>query len=61
MSESGRKTLPNAWEWSKGYPECPGVVGGPSGYPGVAKIPSRTSGSGREAIPDVLEWSGDPL
>ena len=35
---------------SVGPPECLGVVG----------RPTRKSGSGREAIPDVCEWSGGP-
>ena len=32
------------------------VVGGPYGYPGDVGRPSRMSGSGRKALPDVPEW-----
>ena len=39
-------------------PECPGVVGKTSWMSGR---PSQMSGSGREAVPDVREWSKDYL
>ena len=45
-----RKDLPAIQEWSGGPPGCPAVV----------VMPSRMSGSGREALPDVREWSGGP-
>ena len=70
ISVSGRLALPDVWEWLLGPPGCPGVVGSssgcpgvvgsPSGYPGVVVWLSRMSGSGREALSDVLEWSGGP-
>ena len=49
MSESGRETLPDVWEWSKGYPECQGVV----------KRISQMSRRGPLALTDAREWSGD--
>ena len=36
------------------------MVGGPPGGPGVVRRLSRRSGYGREALPEVLEWSGGP-
>ena len=45
MSCSGREALEDVLEWLGGPPGCPGVVG----------RPSRMSGSGREALPDVQE------
>ena len=36
------------------------MVGGPPGGPGVVGKPSLRSGSGREALPEVLEWSRGP-
>ena len=59
MSGSGRKTRPAAWEWSRGYPECPGVVGIPSRFFVSGGRPFRMSGSGRDSLPDVREWLGD--
>ena len=50
MSGSGREFLPDGREKSGCPPECPGVVG----------KPSRMSRSGREAHPNVREWSEDP-
>ena len=41
-----QEALPNVWEWSGYSLGCPGVI----------KRPSRMSGSGREALPDV--WGG---
>ena len=38
--------LPNVREWLKGYFDCPGVV----------ERPSRMTGIGRVAFPDVQEW-----
>ena len=46
MSGNVRKPLLDVW--------------GPLGYPGVARRLSRISGSGREALSNVQEWSGDP-
>ena len=37
-------------EWSRSNHDYPGVVG----------RPSRKSGTGREALPDVREWLGGP-
>ena len=47
MTGSGRVALPGVQEWSADPADCPGVVGGPHGYP--------------EGLPDVQEWSGVPL
>ena len=49
MSGSVREAIPDVREWSEGLTECLGVVGSPS----------RMSVSGRIALPDGLEWSGD--
>ena len=69
MSGSGWETLPDVREWSRGPPRCSGVVGRPPGCAGVVRgipkcpvvvaKPSRMSGCGREAFPDVQKWSGD--
>ena len=75
MSGRGWDVLPDVWEWSRGPlgclgalpdvreksgcpPRCLGVVRRPSG---MAGRPSRMSGSGRDVILDVREWSGGPL
>ena len=65
--ESGRLTLSDVREMLGvpsgrlgvvgGPPGCPGVVGGPPGCLEVVWMPSRMSTSGREAFPDVWEWS----
>ena len=34
------------------------LSGGPLGYSGVVRRPSQMFESGREALPDVREWSG---
>ena len=52
-SESGRETLANVPEWSKGYLECPR---GPLRCPGVVGSPSQMSRSDREALLDVRKW-----
>ena len=49
MFGSDRETLLVVRQWSGDPPGCPGEVGSPS-------LMSR---SGREALPDVWEWSGD--
>ena len=53
-SRSGRESLPEVLEWSRGPPGGPGVV---------CRL-FRRSMCGREAHPEVLEWSrvspGDP-
>ena len=41
-----REVLPNVREWSEG----------PAGCPGVVRMPSRMTGSGRETLPDVQKW-----
>ena len=53
MSDSGREALSESREWLGEPPGCPGVVG--SSYRKSEK-PSRMSGSGQEAFPDVREW-----
>ena len=74
MAGSGRETLPDVWVWSGGPLGCLGVVGSLFKMSGVVLIPSRMSGrtsqksggtyrmsgSGRLALPNVQEWSGDP-
>ena len=50
MSAIGPETLRDVRNWSGDPPGCSGVVG----------RPSQMSGSGREALPDVWEESGDP-
>ena len=68
LSGSGREALPNVREWSGCPPGCQGVVGvalpevrewsgGLPGCSGVVGRTSRMSGSGREALPDVQEFS----
>ena len=47
MTESGREACRYAGEWSKGYPEFPGVVG----------MPYQMYGSGWETLLDVWQWS----
>ena len=46
----GNEALSGVREWSRCYPKCPGVVG----------RPFWMSGRGREAHPNVWEWSGNP-
>ena len=70
MSGSGREVLPDVQVCSRGSPRSPGVVGTPSQMYGsgwetlpdirVVEWPSRMSGSCREALTDVREWSGGP-
>ena len=60
MTGSGWLALPDVREWSRGYPECPGVVRSLSGNSGVVVRPSRMSGSGPESLSKVQEWSGGP-
>ena len=57
MSVSGREFLPDVWKARLNVREC---LRGPPGYPVVVGRPSRMSGSGREALSDVWEWSGGP-
>ena len=71
MSGIGLETLSNFWKWSGDAPKCEGVVAGPPRSPGAVGRPSWMSGIGletlrhvrerREALPDVWNWSGDPL
>ena len=71
MTGSSRNALPDVWEWSGGPPRCPscwkalpGVRECSKGPPRRAEVvgrPSRMSGSGRVADPDVQEWSGGPF
>ena len=49
-SPGGREVLPDVQEWLGSPPGCPGVVG----------RPSRMSGSGWLALPEVLKWSEGP-
>ena len=63
-SRSGLETLPKVQAWTGGPPEDPGVLGDPPGGPGVVwrpfrrvRMPSQSSGSGREALSMVWEWS----
>ena len=71
MSKSAQEALPNVREWS-GVPsrmsrsvlealsDCPEGSVGPPVCPGVVRRPFLMSGSVREAIPVVREFSGDP-
>ena len=45
MSRSGREAIPDVWDWLEGHPGCMGEI----------ERPSRMSGSGQEALPDVRE------
>ena len=53
MSGSGRKALPDVWEWLGRRLKCSGVFGGPPVCPVVLGRPSWMSGSIREALPYV--------
>ena len=57
MSRSGREALPDVQKWLGGRTGCPE---GTSVCLGVVSRPSRMSGSGGVAIPNVWEWSGVP-
>ena len=69
-SVSDQNEIPDAREWSVGPHVCLGVIKSPPGSPLVVGMPSRMSAngqkasrksaSGRNAIPDVREWSGGP-
>ena len=71
ITGSSREFLSNIRELSGVRPGWSGVVGRPSqifrvvgSFPeclGVVRSPSQIYGSGREGLPDVWEWSGDPL
>ena len=50
MSGSGQEFPSDIQKGSVAPHECPGVV----------ETPFRMSGSGRDTLPDVWEWSGDP-
>ena len=70
MAGSGWKALPNVQELSGEPPGWPGVrktltnirkwSGVPPRYPGVVGRSFRIFRRGREAIPDVQEWTRDP-
>ena len=70
MSGSGRAALLDVREWSGGPFGCTGVVGRLARCPGVVERLSQMTGvvgrlsrmsrSGREALLDVKDWSGDP-
>ena len=53
MSGGGQEAFSDFRERSGGPPGCPGVVGVPYGCPGMVGRPSRMSGNGEEAIPEV--------
>ena len=57
MSRSGREAITDVREWSGRPQGFAGVVRGPPGYLGVVGRPSRISGSGRNALPEVLQGS----
>ena len=72
MSGSCHEALLDVREWSGAPPGCPAVFLIPSRVSGrtyqmfvrtfrMSRITSRMPGSGREALPDVREWSGGPL
>ena len=70
MSESGQEVIPHFREWSVGPPGGQAVVGSssrirewsgdPHGCQAGLGRPSQMSGSCREALTDVKEWSGGP-
>ena len=60
ISGSGRVVLLEFRECSGGTPGSTGVVGRTSRMSGSGRRTSVMSGSGREAQPDVREWSGGP-
>ena len=70
MSGSGLEALPDVSVWSGVHtrclrlvgrpPRCLGVVGRFSWMSGSCRKAPRISGSGREALLDVREWSGGP-
>ena len=64
MSGSGRETLSNIWEALSDVWECsespPRYPVSPLGCQGVVGRLSWMSESGREALLDDREWSGDP-
>ena len=53
MSRSGWKALPDIREWSGALSDIREFSGDPPGSAGVVGSPSRISGSGREAFPNV--------
>ena len=53
MSGSGRKAIPDVWEWSGGHPEVQNRSGVPSRCPVEVGMPARKSGSGLEAFPEI--------
>ena len=57
MSGSCGEAHPYVREWSGDPPSCLRVVGGPPGCPGVVESRSQMSGSSREYLTDVWEWS----
>ena len=59
MTDSVREALPYVREWSRGPPDVLEWSGGPPGSPGVGRRPSRMSGSGPKAVPDVREARPD--
>ena len=60
MSRSGREVHSEVRESTGGPPGSPGVVGVPPGCPGVVRRSFRKSGSVRDGLTDVREWSGGP-
>ena len=56
-----QEALSNVRECSGDRHRCPGVVGTSFRMFGVVRSPSRMSGSGQKAIPNVWEWLGGPL
>ena len=55
MSRRDRKSLPYVPEWWEALPDVQEWLGDPSGCLGVVGWPSRMSGNGRDALPNVQE------
>ena len=60
MSGSGREDFSDVLECWEDLPNVRKYSGHPLGCLGVIGNLSRMSGSGREALSDVRDWSGDP-
>ena len=53
----GREALPEVRDGTGGLPKAQGHVWRPSRRFGLVGRPSRSSGTGREVIPEVRDWS----
>ena len=53
MSESGRKSMPNVWEWWETFADVRQRSRVSLGIPGVVGRASWMSGSGQKFLPEV--------